>query len=105
MTEPRNALIKQYQKLFAFDEIELEFTDAAIGAIARKAIERGTGARGLRGVMENLLRKSMFETPSVDGVKHCLVDEEAVEGKGEIKLLPGKAKAERSKSKRAKAGA
>jgi len=106
LTEPRNALIKQYQKLFAFDEIELEFTDRAIGAIARKAIERGTGARGLRGVMENLLRKSMFETPSVEGVKHCLVDEDAVEGSGEIKLLPSKPDADKTKkNSRAAAGA
>ena len=106
LTEPRNALIKQYQKLFAFDDIQLEFTDEAIGAIARKAIEHGTGARGLRGVMENLLRKTMFETPSVEGVKHCLVDEQAVEGEGEIKLLHGKPEAEtESKSSRAAAAA
>lgn len=104
LTEPRNALIKQYQKLFAFDDIELEFTDGAIGAIARRAIERGTGARGLRGVLENLLRKSMFETPSVEGVKHCLVDQDAVEGKGEIKLLPGEPKIEDKEDKRAEAG-
>ena len=88
LTEPRNALVKQYQKLFAFDDIQLDFTDGAIGAIARKAIERGSGARGLRGVMENLLRKTMFETPSVQDVKQCVVDEAAVEGRGEIQQLP-----------------
>lgn len=55
--------------------------------------------------MENLLRKSMFETPSVEGIKHCLVDEEAVEGSGEIKLLPGKPDSKKETNKRAEAGA
>jgi len=86
LTEPRNALIRQFQKLFAYDKIELSFSDEAISAIARQAIERGTGARGLRAVLENLLRKSMFEAPSSDEVQRVIVDEAAVLGSGEIKL-------------------
>jgi ATP-dependent Clp protease ATP-binding subunit ClpX len=86
LTEPRNALIRQFQKLFAYDNIELSFTDEAISAMARLAIERGTGARGLRAVLENLLRKTMFEVPSSDGIRRVIVDEAAVLGSGEIKL-------------------
>jgi ATP-dependent Clp protease ATP-binding subunit ClpX len=86
LTEPRNALIRQFQKLFAYDEIDLEFSEEAIGAIARQAIERGTGARGLRAVLENLLRKTMFAAPSSGKVRHVTVNEDAVLGSGEIKL-------------------
>ena len=86
LTEPRNALIRQFQKLFAYDNIELSFTDEAISAMARLAIERGTGARGLRAVLENLLRKTMFEAPSSDGIRRVIVDEAAVQGSGEIKF-------------------
>jgi len=86
LTEPRNALIRQFQKLFAYDDIELSFSEEAIAAIARQAIERGTGARGLRAVLENLLRKTMFDAPSSGGVCRVIVDEEAVIGAGEIKL-------------------
>ncbi|MGR9107960.1 MAG: AAA family ATPase, partial [Gammaproteobacteria bacterium] len=80
LTEPRNALVRQYQRLFEFEGVRLEFTPEALIAIARQAIERGTGARGLRGVMEGLLRKVMFEMPSVEGASSCLADEEAVKG-------------------------
>jgi ATP-dependent Clp protease ATP-binding subunit ClpX len=78
LTQPRNALVKQYQRLFEYEGVELQFTDEALLAIARKALDRGTGARGLRGVLEGLLRKTMFEMPSKEGVKECLVDEESV---------------------------
>ncbi len=78
LTQPRNALVKQYQRLFEYEGVELQFTDEALLAIARKALDRGTGARGLRGVMEGLLRKTMFDMPSREGVKECLVDEESV---------------------------
>ena len=91
LTEPRNALIRQFQKLFAYDNIELDFSDEAISAIARLAIERGTGARGLRAVLENLLRKTMFEAPSSDGVRRVIVDEAAVQGSGEIRFENGDA--------------
>ena len=80
LTGPKNALVKQYQRLFEFEGVKLEFSDDALIAIARQAIERGTGARGLRGVMEGLLRKVMFEMPAIDDAASCLVDEAAVNG-------------------------
>lgn len=86
LTEPRNALIRQFQKLFAYDNIELCFSEEAISAIARLAIERGTGARGLRAVLENLLRKTMFEAPSTEEVHRIIVDEKAVTEHGEIRF-------------------
>jgi ATP-dependent Clp protease ATP-binding subunit ClpX len=96
LTEPRNALIRQFQKLFAYDHIELSFSDEAISAIARQAIERGTGARGLRAVLENLLRKTMFEAPSSGNIRRVIVDEAAVQGSGEIKLEGGAAEPSRA---------
>ncbi|MCG7865272.1 MAG: ATP-dependent Clp protease ATP-binding subunit ClpX [Candidatus Thiodiazotropha taylori] len=78
LTQPRNALQRQYQRLFEFEGVKLEFTDEALTAIARQALDRGTGARGLRGVMEGLLRKVMYEMPSIDGAKACLIDEKHV---------------------------
>jgi len=78
LTQPKNALTKQYQRLFALDDINLEFTDQALRTIAEKADERGTGARGLRGIMEHLLRRPMYELPSEEGVDHLLLDEEMV---------------------------
>ncbi len=80
LTEPRNALVRQYQKLFEYEEVKLEFTPDALSAIARQAIDRGTGARGLRGVMEGLLRKAMYELPSLEGVTACRVNEAMVMG-------------------------
>lgn len=80
LTEPRNALIRQYQQLFQFDDVSLEFTEDALHAIARQAIERGTGARGLRGVLEGVLRKVMFEMPSEEDVVGYLVNADAVSG-------------------------
>ncbi len=80
LTEPRNALVRQYQRLFEYEEVQLEFTSGALRAIARLAIERGTGARGLRGVMEGLLRKAMYEMPSSKGITACRVDKEMVLG-------------------------
>jgi len=78
LTEPRNALVRQYHSLFKFENVELEFTTEALIAIARIAIERGSGARGLRGVMEDLLRKAMYEIPSKPEISVCKVDEEVV---------------------------
>lgn len=84
LTEPRNALVRQYQKLFEFEGVALRFTDEALASIARQAIDRGTGARGLRGVLESLLRKTMFELPSLDSAYECLVDDDAVVNSGEM---------------------
>ena len=84
LTEPKDALIRQYQRLYEYDKVDLEFTDDALTAIAEAADERGTGARGLRGVIEHLLRRSMFEVPSKGDINHCLVNAAAVKGEGEI---------------------
>lgn len=84
LTGPKNALVKQYQRLFEFESVELEFSDDALKAIAQAAIDRGTGARGLRGVMEGLLRKVMFEMPSVENAKTCRVEESHVNGDLEL---------------------
>jgi ATP-dependent Clp protease ATP-binding subunit ClpX len=86
LTEPRNALVRQYQRLLAFEGVELDFTPDALTAIARRAIERGTGARGLRSVLEALLRRTMFDLPSMTDVTKCLVDENAVLGASGIRL-------------------
>ena len=86
LTEPRNALVRQYKKLFAYENVELEFTSTALSAIAAKALARGTGARGLRSIQEQLLRRCMFEIPSRKDVVRCVVDEDAVNGSGEIKF-------------------
>ena len=75
LTEPKNALTKQYQKLFAMEGVELEFRDAALGAIARRALERKTGARGLRSIIEHALLEVMFELPSMSNVEKAVVDE------------------------------
>jgi ATP-dependent Clp protease ATP-binding subunit ClpX len=80
LTEPRNALVRQYQQLFLFEGAVLEFTPEALTAIARKAIARGTGARGLRSVLEGLLQRPMFELPSMTDITGCLVDLDAVNG-------------------------
>ena len=79
LTEPRNALVKQYQKLFAMDGVELEVRPSALTAIARKALKRKTGARGLRSIMENALIDTMFDLPTMDGVAKVVIDEHIVE--------------------------
>jgi len=86
LTEPRNALVKQYQQLFSFQGVDLEFTDASLKFIANKALDLGTGARGLRGIMEALLRKTMFEMPSEPTLRRVVVDEKETDGKTELKV-------------------
>ncbi len=78
LTEPKNALCKQYQRLFEMDNAQLRFTDGSLSAIARKAIERKTGARGLRSIMENLLLHTMFELPDLEGLEEVVVEEKTV---------------------------
>ena len=87
LTEPKNAPVRQYSQLFNYDNVELEFTDQALTAIAEQALERGTGARGLKGVLENLLQKTMFDLPSQKDIVKCIVDEDAVKAKADIKLI------------------
>ncbi|WP_088282905.1 ATP-dependent Clp protease ATP-binding subunit ClpX [Ideonella sp. A 288] len=79
LTEPKNALVKQYQKLFAMDGVELELRGSALSAIARRALNRKTGARGLRSIMEQVLIDTMFDLPTLDGVAKVVVDEHIVE--------------------------
>ena len=86
MTEPKNALVKQYKKLFEFEDIKLKFTDGAVKAIAKKAIERKTGARGLRAVMEETMLEIMFELPSQKEVEEVVINEEVV-AKGENPMM------------------
>ncbi|HCE72309.1 MAG TPA: ATP-dependent Clp protease ATP-binding subunit ClpX, partial [Ruegeria sp.] len=78
LTKPKNALVKQYQRLFELEDTELDFTDDALKAIAKRAIERKTGARGLRSIMEDILLDTMFDLPSMDNVTKVVVNEEAV---------------------------
>ncbi|MBT9613003.1 MAG: ATP-dependent Clp protease ATP-binding subunit ClpX [Burkholderiales bacterium] len=87
LTEPKNALIRQYQKLFAMEGVELEFREGAIDEIAKKALQRKTGARGLRSIMEHALLDIMFELPSLKDVTKVVVDEEVVKGKSKPLLI------------------
>ena len=81
LREPKNALIKQYQKLFEFDEVKLSVEEEAIKEIARLAYERKTGARGLRSIMESVMMDVMYEIPSDDNISECVLTKEAVDGK------------------------
>lgn len=83
LQEPKNALIKQYQKLFDMDDVELTFEDDAIKAIADKAFERKTGARGLRSIMESVMMDTMYQIPSDETIETCVITKEAVEGTSE----------------------
>ena len=78
LTEPRNALVKQYRKMFELDGVELEFTDDAIEAVAEQALGRGTGARGLRAIMEEVLLPVMFDVPSDDAIAKVVVTRDVV---------------------------
>lgn len=90
LTEPKNALIRQYQSLLAMDGVELEFEDAAVRAIARKAIARNTGARGLRSIIEKIMQNVMFQVPSMHDVSKCIVTEEVVSSGKQPVLVHGK---------------
>jgi ATP-dependent Clp protease ATP-binding subunit ClpX len=83
LKEPKNALAKQFQKLFEMEDVNLTFTEDAMTAVARKAIDRKTGARGLRSIVENILLDTMFDLPGMDGVDEVVVDKDVVEGRKE----------------------
>jgi ATP-dependent Clp protease ATP-binding subunit ClpX len=87
LSEPKNALIKQYQKLLSFDKVRLKFTDGALIAIARKAIQRKTGARGLRAILEDIMLDVMYEIPSREDIKECIISEETITKKDKPLLL------------------
>ena len=81
LSEPKNALIKQYQRLFEMEDVELTFHEDALRAIAKRAIVRKTGARGLRSIMEKILLDTMFELPALEGVREVVISDDVVEGK------------------------
>ncbi|HWR73905.1 MAG TPA: ATP-dependent Clp protease ATP-binding subunit ClpX, partial [Nitrospirota bacterium] len=78
LTRPKNALIKQYQKLLALEGCKLRFTDDAMNAIAKKAIKRKTGARGLRAILEDVMLDVMYDVPSQAGIKECVINAEVI---------------------------
>ena len=90
LKEPKNSLIKQYQRLFEFEEVNLEFNDEAILEIAKKAISKKTGARGLRSILENILLKTMFELPDMENVIKVTIDKSTVKGSSEPIVTYGK---------------
>ena len=96
LTKPKNALVKQYQLLFEMENVKLSFTEDSLAAIARKAMDRKTGARGLRSILEDVLLNTMFELPGMEGVEEVVVNEEVIEGKAKPLFIY---------SDRAKAGA
>jgi ATP-dependent Clp protease ATP-binding subunit ClpX len=81
LTEPKNALVRQYQRLFEMEDVQLSFAEEALRTISKKAIDRKTGARGLRSIMEGILLDTMFELPSLRGVEEVVISSEVVEGK------------------------
>jgi len=87
LTQPRNALLKQYQRLFAMDSVELVFTDEALQRTVDRALEQGTGARGLRAILENTLLESMYEVPSRSDVKRVVVDGDTITQRNRPVLL------------------
>src|SRR2546422_441498 len=105
LSEPRNALIKQFQRFFSFDGIELHFAEDALGSIADKALERDTGARGLRSILEDILLEVQFELPSRGDVSKCVVTKETVEKDLKPTLVTEAAKAAKSRQKQARAQA
>jgi len=87
LSEPKNALVKQYQRLFEMEDVKLTFSEEALVAIAKKAIERKTGARGLRSIMEAILLDTMYDLPSLEGVEEVVISPEVVDGDGKARPL------------------
>jgi ATP-dependent Clp protease ATP-binding subunit ClpX len=87
LTEPKNALIKQYQRLFQMEGVELEVRPAALGAVSRRALARKTGARGLRSILENVLLDTMYELPTLENVSKVVVDEQMILADGKPLLI------------------
>jgi ATP-dependent Clp protease ATP-binding subunit ClpX len=94
LSQPKNALIKQYQRLFELEDAKLTFTDEALRAIAKRAIARKTGARGLRSILEDILLNTMFELPSLENVTEVVVNEEAARNEGEPLIVYSETKAQ-----------
>src|SRR4249920_2724468 len=100
LIQPKNALVRQYQKFFHFDDVELIFTDDALDAIADLALLRGTGARGLRAILEEVLLNTMYELPSRQDVTKCVIDEDVVRSKVNPTLVPVKETPKRQRQER-----
>lgn len=105
LTEPKNALIKQYKHLFEMEGAELEFSEDSLSTIAQKAMERKTGARGLRTIVENVLLNTMYEIPSADNVEKVIVDKEVILGNAEPKMVLKTEKVEKPERKTKKVAA
>lgn len=103
VTEPKNALVKQYKKLFELDDVELEFEPEALSAIVDKAIERKTGARGLRSILEEIMRDIMFEIPSNPNIERCVITKETVTTGEEPKVYINKNKSANKSTRKMKA--
>jgi ATP-dependent Clp protease ATP-binding subunit ClpX len=87
MLEPKNALVKQYQKLFGMENVTLRFTEGALQAVAREAMKRNSGARGLRSILENIMLDIMYEIPSQPDIRECVISEEVVTNRDSPLLL------------------
>lgn len=98
LTEPRNALIKQYQRIFGFEDVELKFTDEALTAVAEQALERGTGARGLRAILEEVLLGTMYELPSDNQIAEVLIEADCVLGQTDPTIIERNASNKRAAS-------
>jgi ATP-dependent Clp protease ATP-binding subunit ClpX len=92
LTRPKNALVRQYQRLFDFENVKLEFTDEALHAVSQQAIARKAGARGLRSILEHIMLDVMYEIPSQSNIRKCIVTEDVVRGRGSIQpeIVEGK---------------
>ncbi|MCB0378889.1 MAG: ATP-dependent Clp protease ATP-binding subunit ClpX [Bdellovibrionales bacterium] len=99
LVKPKNALIKQYQKLFQYENVELKFTDEALKEIAKQALDRKTGARGLRGVIEDSMLNIMYEIPSIPNVKECIINEKVIRKQAEPQLVYGTEASKKTASK------
>jgi ATP-dependent Clp protease ATP-binding subunit ClpX len=98
LTKPKNALIKQYARLFEMEGVKLSFTEEALAAVAKRAIARRTGARGLRSIMESILLSTMFDLPSLDAVEEVVINGEVAEARANPLFLYGKERGEASAS-------
>jgi len=90
LSEPKNSIVRQYAKFFDMEGVELEFTSGALDAVAKTAISKGLGARGLRSVMESVMLDLMYEIPERENISKCLIDEECIIGKGSPVFVFGK---------------
>ena len=96
LTKPKNALLKQYQRLFEMEATKLTFTEDALRSVATRAIQRKTGARGLRSIMESILLGTMFELPGLDQVEEVVVNKEVAEGRATPLFIYGERPAEQT---------